>query len=78
MAPWSCSLCKVPLDPGGTYLRCSVSSCNSGRMKMRFCSVSCWERHIPTARHRKAAYVEEPANPEVETDRMVPASDHGA
>jgi hypothetical protein len=26
-------------------------------MKLRFCSVSCWEKHVPTARHRKAAYV---------------------
>lgn len=25
-------------------------------MKLRFCSVACWEKHVPTARHRKAAY----------------------
>jgi hypothetical protein len=28
-------------------------------MKLRFCSVTCWEKHVPTARHRKAAYVVE-------------------
>jgi hypothetical protein len=26
-------------------------------MKLRFCSVACWEKHVPTARHRKPAYV---------------------
>jgi hypothetical protein len=31
-------------------------------MKLRFCSVKCWEKHVPTARHRKAAYVVEGAN----------------
>jgi hypothetical protein len=28
-------------------------------MKLRFCSVACWEKHIPTARHRNPAYVVE-------------------
>jgi len=23
---------------------------------LRFCSVACWEKHVPTARHRKASY----------------------
>jgi hypothetical protein len=60
---WCCSTCKAALDPGRAYYRCTVSSCNSGRMKLRFCSVECWENHIPTARHRKAGFVEEPAEP---------------
>jgi hypothetical protein len=28
-------------------------------MKLRFCSVACWEKHVPTARHRNPAYVVE-------------------
>ncbi|MEO8846272.1 MAG: hypothetical protein ABI591_00190 [Kofleriaceae bacterium] len=28
-------------------------------MKLRFCSPLCWEKHVPTARHRKANYVVE-------------------
>ena len=52
-----CSMCKQPIETDGA-VRCSVSSCNAGRMKMRFCSVKCWEKHIPTARHRHASYVE--------------------
>jgi hypothetical protein len=30
-------------------------------MKLRFCSTACFERHVPTARHRSAACVEEQA-----------------
>jgi len=30
-------------------------------MKLRFCSITCWEKHVPTARHRKASYVVEGA-----------------
>jgi hypothetical protein len=26
-------------------------------MKLRFCSVACWQKHVPTARHRNAAFV---------------------
>jgi hypothetical protein len=26
-------------------------------MKLRFCSIGCWEKHVPTARHRNANYV---------------------
>ncbi len=55
---WYCSSCRALIKVGATYYRCSVSSCNSGRMKLRFCSVACWKAHVPTARHRKAAYVE--------------------
>lgn len=57
-APWVCSTCRAPIEEGTTYYRCSVSSCNSGRMKLRFCSAACWDAHIPTARHRNAACVE--------------------
>jgi hypothetical protein len=28
-------------------------------MKLRFCSVACWEKHVPTARHRKASWIAE-------------------
>jgi hypothetical protein len=50
-------MCKTTIEAGERHLRCSVSSCNSGRMKLLFCSERCWKAHIPTARHRKASYV---------------------
>ena len=50
----ACSMCKQAIPSDRPRYRCSVSACNAGRMKLRFCSVACFERHIPTARHRKA------------------------
>jgi hypothetical protein len=63
---WLCSMCRAPINEGDRYYRCSVSSCNSGRMKLRFCSTACWNAHIPTARHRNASYVEETARRETD------------
>ncbi|HET6610550.1 MAG TPA: hypothetical protein VFG83_01100 [Kofleriaceae bacterium] len=60
-ANWVCSMCKVPIAAGKAYYRCSVSSCNAGRVKLRFCSTACWDAHIPTARHRSARCIEETA-----------------
>ena len=54
-----CSMCRTRIAPEQVRYRCSVSACNIGRLKLRFCSVGCFERHIPTARHRSAICVEE-------------------
>ena len=59
MASLVCATCRKLIPPGTNAIRCTVASCNTGRMKLRFCSVTCWEKHVPTARHRKAAYVVE-------------------
>jgi LSD1 subclass zinc finger protein len=56
MASLVCATCRKLIPPGTSAIRCTVASCNTGRLKLRFCSVSCWEKHVPTARHRKAAY----------------------
>lgn len=56
-----CSTCSTDIDVDAGYWRCSVASCNAGRLKMRFCSRRCFERHVPTARHRRAEAVEERA-----------------
>jgi hypothetical protein len=55
-----CSMCKRRIAPGRPWFRCSVSACNAGRLKLRFCSTACFDAHIPTARHRNASCVEEP------------------
>ncbi len=49
-----CSTCKKPIDFGADYFRCSVSTCNRKRMEMFFCSIPCWDAHVPEARHRDA------------------------
>jgi hypothetical protein len=59
-----CSTCRHPIRVGDRLVRCSVSACNAGRMKLAFCSPACWDAHLPTARHRSAAYLEDIARPD--------------
>ena len=49
-----CSACKGPIGVGALYWTCSVSTCNRKRTGLVFCTVSCWEVHLPIARHRDA------------------------
>jgi hypothetical protein len=49
-----CSACKKPIEYGAAYFTCSVSTCNRKRTALHFCTVSCWEVHLPIARHREA------------------------
>lgn len=56
-----CSACKGPIPVGATYWVCNVSTCNRRRTGLAFCSVSCWEVHLPTANHREAWALERTA-----------------
>ena len=56
-----CSSCRSSLDYGQVYWECSVSTCTRKRTGLFFCSVSCWEAHLPEARHREAWAVEKKA-----------------
>ncbi len=49
-----CSECKKPIAFSADYYRCSVSTCNRKRTGLFFCSVSCWDAHVPMMRHRDA------------------------
>jgi histone H3/H4 len=49
-----CSTCKKPLTFGQLYYACSVSTCNRNRTFLSFCSVNCWDAHVPVLRHREA------------------------
>ena len=49
-----CSTCKGDIDFGEGYYVCSVSTCNRKDSNFRFCSVECWDAHVPTMRHREA------------------------
>jgi hypothetical protein len=53
-----CSSCKKPIGLGAVYYVCSVSTCTAQRTNYVFCSVHCFERHLPGARHKDAAAVE--------------------
>jgi len=56
-----CSACKGPIEFGSTYWVCNVSTCNRKRTGLVFCSVSCWEVHLPEANHRETWAVEKTA-----------------
>ena len=57
-----CSVCKKEIAFGGSYYVCSVSTCNRKRTGLTFCSVDCWDAHLPTVRHRSdAGAIEETA-----------------
>jgi hypothetical protein len=49
-----CSECKRPIAFSADYYRCSVSTCNRKRTGLFFCSVPCWDAHVPMMRHRDA------------------------
>jgi hypothetical protein len=49
-----CSACRSDIAFGAKYYQCSVSTCNRARMRLVFCSVSCWDSHVATLRHRDA------------------------
>lgn len=63
MASWRlCSSCRNEIDFEQVYWECSVSTCaRVARTGLFFCSVSCWEAHLPTMRHREAWAVEKRA-----------------
>jgi hypothetical protein len=47
-----CSSCKNPIAFAGHYYCCSVSTCNSKRTGLVFCSMPCWSAHVPMMGHR--------------------------
>jgi hypothetical protein len=49
-----CSTCKTPIGFGATHFVCSVSTCNRKGTDFAFCSVGCWDAHVPVYRHRDA------------------------
>ncbi len=63
-----CSACKGPLELGGVFWACSVSTCNRKRTALAFCSVDCWEVHLPDANHREAWAIEKRAPKSVSDD----------
>ena len=65
-----CSGCKESIPFSSVYYVCNVSTCNRKRTALQFCSVSCWEVHLPVARHREAWAEERKAPTEQEAARM--------
>lgn len=73
MTDWRrCSSCKAAITYGGTYFECTVSTCNRPRTGLVFCSMDCWDAHLPIARHREA-FAEEKRAPRSDADAAAPA-----
>lgn len=73
MSEWKkCSICKTPVAFSQKYYACSVSSCNGKRTGYVFCSVACFDQHIPGARHKSAGAVEEKAPSQAEAPKESP------
>jgi hypothetical protein len=69
-----CSACKTSIALGAIHQVCSVSTCNRPRTGLVFCSVSCWEVHLPDANHREAWAVERRAPTSLDPDATAPAA----
>lgn len=49
-----CSSCREWIDFQTGYYTCNVSTCNRRNTAFVFCSVDCWDAHLPTMNHREA------------------------
>ncbi len=56
-----CSSCKTPIVFAAKHWVCNVSTCNRPRTGLVFCTVSCWEAHVPVMRHRESWALERTA-----------------
>ncbi len=57
----TCSSCKKEISFSTQYYECSVSTCQGTRTGYVFCSLHCFERHLPGAKHRSAGAIEKKA-----------------
>jgi hypothetical protein len=49
-----CNSCKKEIAWSQKYWVCNVSTCNRKRTGLIFCSVSCWDAHVPMMNHRES------------------------
>ena len=49
-----CNTCKKSIDYKSLYWVCNVSTCNRKRTDLAFCTVSCWDAHVPLVNHRES------------------------
>lgn len=70
-----CSSCKKNIAFRATYWICNVSTCNRKRTGLSFCSVSCWDAHVPMMNHRESWAEERRAPSPEEWARIVSGED---
>jgi hypothetical protein len=64
-----CSSCKNAIGFERVYWVCNVSTCNRKRTGLAFCSVACWDAHLPVMRHRESWSEERRSPSRVEWER---------
>ncbi len=47
-----CSTCKKDITYNQIHYVCSISTCRTHATDYKFCSVECWDAHVPVERHR--------------------------
>ena len=61
-----CSICKKEIAFNAIYQECSVSTCK----KNAYCSVDCWDVHVPILNH-KTSFAEESRAPHKEGKKRI-------
>jgi hypothetical protein len=51
-----CSVCKSEIGFEEPYLQCTVSTCSRPGRESVFCSVPCWDAHVPIMNHKDAGF----------------------
>jgi hypothetical protein len=70
-----CSTCKKEIPFLSSYWVCNVTTCNRPRTALAFCSVNCWDAHVPMLRHRESWAEEQRAPSEAESARQERAAE---
>ena len=70
-----CSTCKKEIAFTSVHWVCNVSTCNRSRTALAFCSVGCWDAHVPMLRHREAWAEERRAPTRAEWERQLRAAE---
>lgn len=71
----TCNSCKGDIDFDQVHYVCSVSTCNRKGTDFHFCSVECWDVHVPAMRHRDAWAEEKRSPTRAQWERDRPADD---
>lgn len=69
-----CNTCKAEIGFGTDYYVCSVSTCHRKGTDFAFCTVECWEAHVPLFRHRDSWAEERQSPSRAAADRQAPAA----
>lgn len=64
-----CSTCKKEIPFTTLYWVCNVSTCNRARTALAFCSVACWDAHVPILNHRESWAEEQRSPSRAESER---------